>query len=754
MTVETLAGHDFKRRLSLDLLIEFWRNEARSDGPLANQATALMMQVENLPELHGAIEDREIFRRHRKLLDSMLAAVFPPALQALSCGAAAVPATFDIFHSTPRFQRELLRSGFLRGTILIEGLDWRYLRTLFSYLGILRRCYGLHFPFEKSVLVELEDDDSGLFRYYQLRGQFDTAVIRPVGSLPPLPDDAATRLSASLTDLNALRDIIHPELFEFYGFMVYEATEVTEEMSLSALKQDLIAPDALTARNRFLGLQRRLRNLLKLPELELSIYGLEGFLAFRIDGEQGFRHDQVGQALNELLAQACRERLYQGKEYVVEDTSLPNQCLGFVEREREPGSLILAPLMLEGELVGILSLSTPRSHALTGLAYLQIQGALPLFALAVRRTAEGFANQVQAVMKERFTAIHPSVEWRFCQAARSFVRSGVDQEIVFEDVYSLFASSDIRSSTDIRNKSICQDLMAQLELARKVIQTALREKSLSFLESRDYRLQRLYEGLENGLDSGEEARVLEFVEQEVEGLFPVVSEFGPSVRDAIEAYHRAIDPNRGYLFARRHNFEQALNQLTEAVAEVLRSEQVEAQAIFPHYFQMFRTDGVDHTIYVGQSMAGEADFDELYLRNLKLWQLLTTCKVARVSESLQGKLDADLNTAHLILAQRSPVTLRYSLEEKKFSVDGAYNARYEMVKKRIDKARIKDGGARLTQPGQLAVVYSHPAEGQEYHEFFDYMLARNEVQGEIEDLQLEEVQGVTGLRALRVAIRL
>ncbi len=37
------------------------------------------------------------------------------------------------------------------------------------------------------------------------------------------------------------------------------------------------------------------------------------------------------------------------------------------------------------------------------------------------------------------------------------------------------------------------------------------------------------------------------------------------------------------------------------------------------------------------------------------------------------------------------------MDEKRFDVDGAYNARYEIVKKRIDKAYVKEatgGGAR------------------------------------------------------------
>jgi hypothetical protein len=37
------------------------------------------------------------------------------------------------------------------------------------------------------------------------------------------------------------------------------------------------------------------------------------------------------------------------------------------------------------------------------------------------------------------------------------------------------------------------------------------------------------------------------------------------------------------------------------------------------------------------------------------------------------------------------------MDEKRFDVDGTYNARYEVVKKRIDKANIKGTKERITQ---------------------------------------------------------
>jgi hypothetical protein len=157
---------------------------------------------------------------------------------------------------------------------------------------------------------------------------------------------------------------------------------------------------------------------------------------------------------------------------------------------------------------------------------------------------------------------------------------------------------------------------------------------------------------------------------------------------------------------------------------------------------------------VGASLVESGVFDELYLRNLRLWQLMVTCGIARRAETLRGRLPIPLETAHLILVQQTPLAIRFRFDEKRFDVDGAYNVRYEVIKKRIDKAVVRGTSERLTQPGRLVVVYSHASEAAEYREYLDYLRARGDVSGEPEDLELDPLQGVHGLRALRAPIEL
>jgi hypothetical protein len=75
------------------------------------------------------------------------------------------------------------------------------------------------------------------------------------------------------------------------------------------------------------------------------------------------------------------------------------------------------------------------------------------------------------------------------------------------------------------------------------------------------------------------------------------------------------------------------------------------------------------------------------------------------------------------------------------------------MKKRIDKAFIKNTRERLTQPGKISVVYSQDDEAAEYMQYFEYLQALGIVDEPVETLELEDLQGTSGLKALRVGLQ-
>ena len=196
-----------------------------------------------------------------------------------------------------------------------------------------------------------------------------------------------------------------------------------------------------------------------------------------------------------------------------------------------------------------------------------------------------------------------------------------------------------------------------------------------------------------------------------------------------------------------------MERINKNLARYIDNKQLDAQKIYPHYFERYKTDGVDHNIYIGNSMTQKnKPFDELYLSNLRLWQLSTMCEMENRFYRIQESMPLQLDAASLILVFSSTLSIRYRMDEKKFDIDGAYNARYEIIKKRIDKAFVKNTEERVTQKGKIAIVYTQDSEQREYLSYIKFLQRKKYLGDQIEKLELEDVQGVVGLKALRVNV--
>jgi hypothetical protein len=67
---------------------------------------------------------------------------------------------------------------------------------------------------------------------------------------------------------------------------------------------------------------------------------------------------------------------------------------------------------------------------------------------------------------------------------------------------------------------------------------------------------------------------------------------------------------------------------------------------------------------------------------------------------------------------------------------------------------LKGTAERLTQPGKIAIVYSQPREAEEYRQYLDYLRTKGYITDEVEDVDLEDLQGAYGLKALRVTVHM
>jgi len=757
-------------------LITFWTQLSAyhefGRGPIPG---LVREKAREAPELAAVIDDLSLIEKHRPFVDLMMSALFPPAFWEQEYGAALFPFQLRAFYATPPFRRSLMNAdGTLQGraNFLQEHSDEQTLaaaRLWLAYELILERTYGIELGGDVPVIFTTTDPATELEQHFRLQFDWRFVDVELVGPKPPLPDALRQRLQNGLVDGDLLRELLPPDRFVLRGFMIVKAVDVTDQEVLSSLKRDLIDKDSIVSNAHFQGLQAKLRTFFRRPDLRLGLAAVEGDRVLVLNDAS--RHEQAcifadssHHSTSEFSGSLYERAVLQDSPVVIDDLRAYPDRTPIEEELIQSGirNFICAPLRYQDKVIGTLELVSPHVGDLNATHLPKLQELLPLFSMAVQRSVEELNSRIQTVINEQCTAIHPTVEWRFRRAVlngferqRGATAAVTELEpIVFEGVHPLYGLADIRGSSTQRGQAIQADLLTQLRLAKAVIQTAATARSLPALDELQYRIDRRIAQIERTLNSSDEIGIVAFLRTEVEGLLDHLGSFGGGVRERIAAYRSALDPRLGTVYHRRRLFEESVTGVAESISSYLDLEEQTAQGMFPHYFEKQKTDGVDYQMYVGAGLLEDGRVDPLCLKNLRLWQLMVTCGIAVRAHHLRDRLPVPLETTHLILVQHAPLSIRFRFDEKRFDVDGAYDIRYEIVKKRIDKAVIQGTTERVTQPGHVAIVYSQPGEALEYRAYIEYLLNLGYLTGRVEPLELEELQGVQGLRALRVQVAL
>ena len=762
----------FKSELSLVPLLNFFAkkyiDESSAKGVFIR---TIRDQVEQVPELLAPITDLSVIQRHRALVEVLMGGVFPPVFFDQEYSAVLIPFALRSFYATPLFEQYLqTEDGALRGRVNLGPEMISAMRLFFAYALVLDRIYGIKLDVDYPLILTTTDPDTGLERHFKMDFDWRFVEVETLGPVPVLTDATRRRLHGELFETELFREVLPADRFVFRGFTIFRAIEVTDQEVLSSLERDLIDKESIVSHTRFKTLQDKLRTLFRRPELRFGLAALDGDQVLVLNYGAESEHacifaDSRHHTVEEFRGSVYERAVKQGGPLIIEDMT---EMAGRTPADDEIiewglRNIIVAPLFYQDKVIGTLELGSPRPGDLDWTHLPKLMQILPLFSMAVQRSMEELNSRIQAFIKEKCTAIHPVVEWRF----RKAVLKGMDRRdqnaddaalemepIVFERIYPLYALSDIRGSSTQRSLAIQSDLLTQLRLARDVIHWAHDARPLPGLHELLYRIDKHMTKIETNLNSGDEVSTIAFLRTHVESLFDHLQTFAPGVRERVEAYRAALDPRLGTVYDRRRSFEESVTRIADGISSYLDLEEQTAQTMFPHYFEKQKTDGVDYQIYVGPSLLEDGRFDPLCLKNLRLWQLMLTCGVALKANRLKQKLPVPLEVTHLVLVQHTPLSIRFRFDEKRFDVDGAYDIRYEIVKKRIDKALIKGTEERITQPGHVAIVYSHSAEGNEYRGYIEYLRSLGYFTGPVADVELEELQGVHGLRALRVAIDL
>jgi len=759
----------FKSSLSFEPLIEYidtkCDHQQFSESLMAQNILEKLQQADNL---RGPIRDLSVLEEHKDLVDLLISCVLPPVSRHQQLAKLSIPFDLNAFYETPAVKKlsaeNKIKYDINRSTNLI------YCSMVVSACSlVLNKYYGQDLKVDPPISINIRPTDSDVVRHYKLSLDMNFVKVKPTQPLRSLSQEQINALLSNIYDIDLWMQCIPPEAFEFEGFSISTLIDITEEQSLSYLKQQLLLKDAIVNQNNIDKLQRIVRNYLELPDLKLGITAIDYPVERSVAHKYKIRFDFLAHRQENLLdvdntnsiyEKACKFRevlLIEDLQEVSNKTPVEEDLLSEGFR-----SIIVAPLFnKQDQVIGLLEIGSPRPYALHSFIELKFKDILGLFSIAVERSRKEIDNKIEAVIREQFTDVHPSVEWRFVEASYNLLehreQQGMDvniEPILFKEVYPLYGQADIVSSSSKRNQAIQTDLIQNLDKAISVLDSCINAVEFPLARQHKLLLQRNLDDIKREFNSNDESRVVEILHDAIHPMLQFFRNKYPSLAPRISNYFDGLDPELGVIYDKRKQYEDSVDIINRDIANYLEERERISQKVLPHYFAKYKTDGVEYDMYFGQSLLNNEQFELMHLKNFRLWQLLDMVEITRRVEQLQGSLPVPLNTAQLIFVYTNPLSIRFRQDEKQFDVDGAYNVRYEILKKRIDKATIENSEERITQAGKIAIVYLQEKDKQEYIEYIDYLLAEGLIEDNVEDLKIGKLQGAQGLRALRLTVKL
>ncbi|MDQ1090349.1 hypothetical protein [Siphonobacter sp. SORGH_AS_1065] len=640
----------------------------------------------------------------------------------------------------------------------------------YFYQLILENCYTIRFIKELTPSISFQKTERGITKYYRLK--VNVNFVEPQyyqSELPPLQNEWV-EFAKGYRSFEQMTSTLPLHLFTLSGFCVFLVEDITEESSLQQLKEVFIHLQTDSEELIYNRFEKALRDLCGLPDIHI---GLMPF--FKVNDTYVFHPQFSNRSVfftqirtceqhGDLLQQPDIQKTIAQRLKQHDHPHLFCDLNQFAEPElrllHNNGlkSFMLYPIKAGDELIGVIEMASENADSLGEEVLFKVEKVVPLVRELLLFQINEFNKNVDRLIRQRFTSLQPAVEWKFNEVAWQYLKAGNRKptqpelaRVRFPQVYPLYGAVDIRNSSSERHRAVRHDLSQQLSGV---------EQLLEKVREREYRHEALLEWNKHyqnvlllDLSPDDEESITLFLIQQVSPYLRHLQQSQKELQEPIESYFRQTDPQSGIFHRAQRDYEQSLDWINSTVNSYIEQEEQKLQSVYPHYFEKYRTDGMEYNIYVGQSIAPKTPFVADDLRRLRLWQLTSMIEMAQLTHRLLPHLPLPLQTTQLILAHAQPVAISFREDEHRFDVEGSYSIRYEVIKKRIDKAVVLGSGERLTQPDQIALVYMNQQEISDFLPLIHQLQEKNQIAAEIEYLELEPVQGLVGLKAIRLRIQ-
>ncbi|XLS28763.1 GAF domain-containing protein [Flavobacteriaceae bacterium M23B6Z8] len=752
-------------KISFKKLLDVYEKQKDSENDcLAQKAQHILAVAAKVPELADGFDDDTLLDTYKKEIDTILQDAFSDVLTQNEIKAATIPFENLFFSTSKRFEKIIQDAG-ADFELKIRNMPESHLYILACSV-ILKFHYGVDMDFKRPLFFDIPDA-KGLMRHYRIMYNADYTEIIPTEKAVDITDEDIKLLMDSFDNLDLWKEKFPPESWICRGFVISNMFDVTVDNSISELKSNLLALNT-DDKDFSESFEKIFQSIYNSKNIKV---GFAAYDEFSHKFEHAPKKDISSFLLNEEDEIACKDALCSSsfktlfdkktyfsvadveKYYKLSNASPPYKNL----YEQGFNSAILAPILNEDKLLGVLELVSTKPFELHSVNANKLEDVMPYLVTSIISSIAEEMNQIDAIIQHECTSIHESVYWKFENEARKFLRAQqrgeqpVFNEVVFKDVFPLYGQIDIRNSSIARNESIQKDLLIQLNLVSDIFVMAGKQESLPIYDEINFRIKNYLTDLRESIETSSEQKIIDFLVEEIHPVLDHLASQSKELEELVSSYYGHLNNDKA-VYKYRKDYDDTVNIINKKLARVIDEKQKEAQAMFPHYFERYKTDGIEHNMYIGASISQHKKYSNIYLQNLRLWQLKTMCEMENVFYNMQPELPVKLGVASMIFVHSDTLSVRFRMDERQFDVDGTYNARYEVVKKRIDKAFIASSTERITKEGMIAIVYSSKKHEKEYLRYVELLHAQNIVSKDTEIHEVEPLQGVSGLKVMLVKV--
>jgi len=749
--------------VSFKKLFDIYRSNIDSSNPLLKERALQILDIEKkYPMLSEGISNQNLLEKLQPQIDLILEDLFSSLLEENEIKVASFPFQQKFFKSSKRYNEIFARAG---DNFELELMNFN--DDEFYVMGcsiILGTYYGYNVDFRRPFYYKIPDAN-GILRSYRVLYNADFIGVEKTNKSIDITQDDVDKLLENFNNIDLWKEKFPPGSWIFQGFIIANMFDVTMDVSISDFKTHLLSRKT-SGEDLNTEFERIFKSLFSLKDIKVgfSDYNEEEGTFEKLTYNSYLLNGKQSQLSTEALCDGSYATLFEKKKlFNVTNVNkyykkYPENPLLKKLEEQDIQSAIFSSIIEKGKILGVLEIVSPNINDLNTINANKLEDVMPFLIDYVVRTKKKLKNDLELIIQEECTSIHTSVHWKFLKEAKRYFceiiegRTAIFQEVIFEDVYPLFGQIDIKGSSTARNTATTKDLILQLEFVQNKLKQVFEFDPLPIYEQLEFRIINFLKQLNKQLLVDSERQVVQFLDSEILPLFKHLSAKHENLHDIVSDYCSLINTKSGFVYKHRKEYDESVMQINKQMASLLDKKQISAQKMYPHYFERFKTDGVEHNLYIGESITKTDSFNKIYLYNLRLWQLQVMCEMENSYYSLKENLPIPLDVASMILVFNSPLSLRFRMDEKRFDVDGTYNARYEVVKKRVDKSTIKGTNERVTQPGKISIIYTHKEDENEYLKYVAFLQSKKQLVDEVEILDIEDLQGVTGLKAIRVPV--